>query len=171
MRAGRAWKKHASSSRSVEGAVEIRSGTESTLKHSRKSIEDDIAICPDSERAARDASLVTDVATCRNGPSNRRYPCFRPSGRRHPMPQRSSGERFAASGLEQALENRKNDLIQLEREIGRLTGQIKPLAAMAWARLWLPRKNSWLWLSGCGRVSKNGFATLNCCVIRSRLPE
>ena len=108
----------------LEGAVEIRSGTESTLKHIRKSIDDDIALCPDFERAARDASLVTDVTTAE---TSHQTAATVLSAKRQTAPDAAEIERREVRGqrLEQALENRKNDLIQLEREIGRLTGQIQ----------------------------------------------
>lgn len=108
----------------LEGAVEVRSGTESTLKHIRKSIEDDTALCPDSERAARDASLVTDVTTAETAHQTATTVL---SAKRQTTPDAAEIERreVRTQRLEQALENRKNDLIQLEREIGRLTGQIQ----------------------------------------------
>ena len=108
----------------LEGAVEVRSGTESTIKHIRKSIEDDTALCPDSERAARDASLITDVQTAETAHQTATTVL---SAKRQTTPDAAEIERreVRSQRLEQALENRKNDLIQLEREIGRLTGQIQ----------------------------------------------
>lgn len=108
----------------LEGAVGARSGTESKLEVIRKSIEDDIALCPDSERAARDSSLVTDVTTAEAAHQTAATVL---SAMRQTTPDTAEIERREVRGkrLEQALENRKNDLIQLEREIGRLTGQIQ----------------------------------------------
>jgi DNA repair exonuclease SbcCD ATPase subunit len=108
----------------LEGAVASRSGTESKLELIRKSIEDDIALCPDSERAPRDASLVADVTTAETAQQTAATVL---SAKRQTTPDAAEIERREVRGqrLEQALENRKNDLIQLEREIGRLTGQIQ----------------------------------------------
>jgi hypothetical protein len=108
----------------LEGAVVSRSGTESKLEFIRKSIADDIALCPDSERAARDASLVTNVTTAETVHQTSATVL---SAKRQTTPDAAEIERREVRGqrLEQALENRKNDLIQLEREIGRLTGQIQ----------------------------------------------
>ena len=108
----------------LEGAVGARSGTESKLEVIRKSIEDDIALCPDFERAARDASLVADVTTAETAHQTAATVL---SAKRQTTPDAAEIERreVRCQRLEQALENRKNDLIQLEREIGRLTGQIQ----------------------------------------------
>ncbi len=108
----------------LEGAVGARSGTESKLEVIRKSIEDDIALCPDSDRAARDASLVSDVTTAETAHQTAATVL---SAKWQTTPDAAEIERREVRGqrLEQALENRKNDLIQLEREIGRLTGQIQ----------------------------------------------
>lgn len=108
----------------LEGAVEARSGTESAIKHIRKSVEDDAALCPDSERAARDASLVADIMTAETAYQTATTVL---SAKRQTTPDAAEIERreVRSQRLEQALENRKNDLIQLEREIGRLTGQIQ----------------------------------------------
>lgn len=110
--------------KALEGAVGARSGTESKLEVIRKSIEDDIALCPDSERAARDTSLVTGVTTAETAHQTATTVL---SAKRQMTPDAAEIERREARGqrLEQALENRKDDLIQLEREIGRLTGQIQ----------------------------------------------
>lgn len=108
----------------LEGAVGARSGTESKLEVIRKSIEDDIALCPDSERAARDASLVADVTTAETAHQTAAIVL---SAKQQTAPDTAEVERREArcQRLEQALENRQNDLIELEREIGRLTGQIQ----------------------------------------------
>lgn len=108
----------------LESAVVIRSGTESKLELIRKSIEDDTAICPDAERMARDAVLVADVTTTE---SVHQTTATVLAARRQTAPDNAEIERREArcQRLEQALENRQNDLIELEREIGRLTGQIQ----------------------------------------------
>jgi DNA repair exonuclease SbcCD ATPase subunit len=108
----------------LENAVAARSGTESKLEFIRKSIEDDTAVCPDSERTARDASLLADVTTAETA---HQTSVTLLSAKRQTTPDAVEIERreVRCQRLEQALENRKNDLIQLEREIGRLTGQIQ----------------------------------------------
>ena len=108
----------------LENAVAARSGIESKLEFIRKSIEDDTAICPDSERAARDASLLADVTTAETA---HQTAATLLAAKRQTAPDVVEIERreVRCQRLEQALENRKNDLIQLEREIGRLTGQIQ----------------------------------------------
>ena len=110
--------------KALEGAVGARSGTESKLEVIRKSIEDDIALCPDSERAARDTSLVNEVAAAETA---HQIAVTVLSAKRQTTPDTAEIERreVREKRLEQSLENRKNDLIVLEREIGRLTGQIQ----------------------------------------------
>ena len=108
----------------LENAVAARSGTESKLEFIRKSIEDDTALCPDSERTARDASFLADVTIAETA---HQTSATLLSAKRQTTPDAIEIERreVRCQRLEQALENRKNDLIQLEREIGRLTGQIQ----------------------------------------------
>ena len=108
----------------LETAVETRSGTESKLEFIRKSIEDDTALCPDAERTARDSSLVADVTTAETAHHTAATVL---SAKRQTVPDAAEIERREArcQRLEQALENRQSDLIDLEREIGRLTGQIQ----------------------------------------------
>src|SRR2546422_447665 len=48
----------------VETAVAQRTGAETKLEMVRKSIAEDLALCPDAERAARDAVMVSEVAAC-----------------------------------------------------------------------------------------------------------
>ena len=48
----------------VETAVAQRTGAETKLEMIRKSIAEDLALCPDADRAARDAALVAEVAAC-----------------------------------------------------------------------------------------------------------
>lgn len=108
----------------LEGAVAARSGVESKLEVIRKSMADDTALCPDSERATRDAALVADVTTAETAHQTAAAVL---SAKRQTVPDTAEIERREArcQRLEQALENQKNDLIELEREIGRLTGQIQ----------------------------------------------
>ena len=108
----------------VGDARDARSGTESKLELIRKTIQDDTALCPDSERAARDAALVAEVAAAETVYQTAAAVL---SAKRQTAADATEIERREArcQRLEQALENRKNDLIELEREIGRLTGQIQ----------------------------------------------
>lgn len=108
----------------LEHAVAARSGTESKLDIIRKSIADDLAICPDAERTVRDAALVADVAAAETAHQTSLTVL---SAKRQIVPDVDEIERREArcARLDQALENQKNELIELEREIGRLTGQIQ----------------------------------------------
>lgn len=108
----------------LEGAVEIRSGTRSKLELIRKSIDDDTAICPDTERLARDSALVTDVTAAETAYQTAATVL---AAKRQTVPDAVEIERREARclRLEQALGNRQSDLLELEREIGRLTGQIQ----------------------------------------------
>jgi AAA domain len=108
----------------LEGAVVVRSGTESKLELIRKSIDDDTAICPDAERAARDSALVAEVSTAETAHQTAATVL---SAKRQTVPDTAEIERREARclRLEQALGNRQSDLLDLEREIGRLTGQIQ----------------------------------------------
>ncbi|HTT84135.1 MAG TPA: AAA family ATPase [Rhizomicrobium sp.] len=108
----------------VGDARDARSGTESKLELIRKTIQDDTALCPDTERAARDAALVAEVAAAETAYQTATAVL---SAKRQTAADGAEIERREArcQRLEQALENRRNDLIELEREIGRLTGQIQ----------------------------------------------
>jgi uncharacterized protein YhaN len=108
----------------IETAAVARSGTESKLELVRKSIADDVAVCPDAERTARDVALVADVTTAEAAHQTAATVL---SAKRQTAPDAAEIERREArcQRLEQALQNRQNDLIELEREIGRLTGQIQ----------------------------------------------
>jgi chromosome segregation ATPase len=108
----------------LESAVASRSGTDSKLELIRRTIEDDTAICPDAERVARDAALVADVMTAE---TTHQTAATLLSAKRQTAPDIAEIERrtVRCHRLEKALENRKNNLIELEREIGRLTGQIQ----------------------------------------------
>lgn len=101
-----------------------RSGTESQLQFVLKTVEEDTALCPDNERAAREASLVAEVTRAETVHHNAVAVL---EAKRCSAADAAEIERRDAccQRLEQALENRKNDLIALEREIGRVTGQIQ----------------------------------------------
>jgi AAA domain len=108
----------------LEIAVEARSGTESKIELLRKSIEDELALCPDSERTARDNALVATVITAETA---HQTAAILLSAKRQTAPDGAEIERREArcQRLDEALENRRADLIELQREIGRLTGQIQ----------------------------------------------
>jgi hypothetical protein len=108
----------------LEGAVVIRSGTESKLELIRKSIDDDTAICPDAERLGRDSALMADVTAAETAHQTAATVLL---AKRQTVPDTAEIERREARCLRlgQALENRQSDLLDLEREIGRLTGQIQ----------------------------------------------
>ena len=105
-------------------ARDKRSGTESQLQLVRKTIEADTALCPDSERAAREASFVAELT---NSDATHQTAIAILDTKRSTGADSAEIERRDArcQRLSQALENRKNALIALEREIGRLTGQIQ----------------------------------------------
>lgn len=108
----------------VGDARDKRSGAESQLQLVRKTIDEDTALCPDTERAACEASLVAEVTGAETVHQNALAIL---DAKRSSAADAAEIERREArcQRLEQALENRKNDLIALEREIGRLTGQIQ----------------------------------------------
>jgi len=108
----------------VGDARDKRSGAESQLQLVRKTIDEDTALCPDTERAAREASLVAEVTGAETVHQNAVAIL---DAKRSSAADAAEIERREArcQRLEQALENRKSDLIALEREIGRLTGQIQ----------------------------------------------
>jgi DNA repair exonuclease SbcCD ATPase subunit len=105
-------------------ARDERSGTEAELKLVRKMILDDTALCPDSERAGRETSLVTEIASAEKAHQSAVAIL---DAKRCTAADAAEIERREArcQRLERALENRKNDLIALEREIGQVTGQIQ----------------------------------------------
>ena len=105
-------------------ARDKRSGTESQLQLVRKTIQDDTALCPDAERAAREAAFIAEVTAAETAHQNAVAIL---DAKRSTAADAAEIERREArcQRLQQALENRKNDLIALEREIGRVTGQIQ----------------------------------------------
>jgi hypothetical protein len=110
--------------KALENGVEARSGTQSKVEMIRKTIAEDVALCPDDERAARDASLVGDLAA-----AEKTYEIAETilSFRRAAAPDSIEMERRQArcERLEQAIENQNNELMDLQREIGHLSGQIQ----------------------------------------------
>src|SRR5579883_1172423 len=108
----------------VESAVSARSAVESKLELVRKRIAEDLALCPDAERTARHTALVAEVAAAESKvqTATMTLDALRLSA---PDPSEIERRQMRCARLEQALENRNDDLRQLERDIGRLTGQIQ----------------------------------------------
>jgi len=110
--------------KALENGVEARSGTQSKVDMIRKTIAEDVALCPDDERAARGASLVGDLTA-----AEKAYEIAETilSARRTAAPDSIEIERRQArcERFEQAIENRNSELMNLQREIGRLSGQIQ----------------------------------------------
>jgi DNA repair exonuclease SbcCD ATPase subunit len=108
----------------VETAVAQRTGAETKLEMIRKSIAEDLVLCPDADRAARDAVMVSEVANCETAQQTTDTTL---AAVQQTAPDAAEIERreVRCQRLEQALENRNAELMQLERDIGRLTGQIQ----------------------------------------------
>jgi uncharacterized protein YhaN len=108
----------------LEAAVSERSAVESKLELMRKRIAEDVALCPDADRAARHATLVSEVAAAESKlqTATATVDALRLSA---PDPAEIERRQMRCQRLEQALENRNDELLQLERDIGRLTGQIQ----------------------------------------------
>jgi uncharacterized protein YhaN len=108
----------------VETGVARRTGAETKLEMLRKNIAEDLALCPDADRAARDAAMVSEVAACEAVQQNKATTL---AAVRETAPDAAETERreLRCKRLEQALENHNAELMQLERDIGRLTGQIQ----------------------------------------------
>jgi hypothetical protein len=108
----------------LEDAVAARSAAGSKLELLRKAIAEDVALYPDSERSVRDTTLVTELAAAEAAHQSATTLL---SVKRQTAPDASEIERLEArcQRLDQALKNRNTELIDLEREIGRLTGQIQ----------------------------------------------
>jgi uncharacterized protein YhaN len=109
---------------SVEAAIKAYGGTESTLTLVRKTIADDVALCPDADRSAREAGLVMDVTKAETTHQNAATLL---SAKRQTVPDSSEIERreTRCQRLDQALENRRKERVELEGDIGRFTGQIQ----------------------------------------------
>jgi uncharacterized protein YhaN len=110
--------------KALESALEARSGAESKLEILRSRIAEDVALCPDAERQARDAALVSQVT---DAEAAHQTASATLAAKRQTAPDADEIERRQArcNRLEQALANRNDELRQLERDIGRLTGQIQ----------------------------------------------
>jgi DNA repair exonuclease SbcCD ATPase subunit len=110
--------------KALESALEARSGAESKLEILRNRIAEDVALCPDAERQARDAALVSQVT---DAEAAHQTASATLAAKRQTAPDADEIERRQArcNRLEQALANRNDELRQLERDIGRLTGQIQ----------------------------------------------
>jgi AAA domain len=108
----------------LETAVRDRSGIDSKLELLRQTIAADLAFCPDAERAARHAALVAEVTKAE---ASHQTAAAAVDARRLTAPDSAEIERRQMRGdrLEQALANRNDEIRQLERDIGRLTGQIQ----------------------------------------------
>jgi DNA repair exonuclease SbcCD ATPase subunit len=108
----------------VETAVGQRTGAETKLEMLRKTIAEDVAVCPDVDRSARDAVLVSEVAACETAQQTKATAL---AAVRETAPDSAEIERreLRCLRLERALENHNAELMQLERDIGRLTGQIQ----------------------------------------------
>jgi uncharacterized protein YhaN len=108
----------------VETAVAQRTGAETKLEMIRKSIVEDVALCSDADRVARDAAMVSEVAACEVAQQTKATTL---AAVRQTAPDAAEIERreLRCQRLEQALENHNAELMQLERDIGRLTGQIQ----------------------------------------------
>lgn len=108
----------------VETAVAQRSAAETKLEMVRKNIAEDLVLCPDADRAARDAAMVSEVAACEVAQQNKATTL---AAVRQTAPDAAEIERreLRCQRLEQALENNNAELMQIERDIGRLTGQIQ----------------------------------------------
>jgi hypothetical protein len=99
-------------------------GAETKLEMVRKTIAEDLALCRDADRAARDAAMVADVAACEAAHETKITTL---AAVRQKAPDAAETERreLRCQRLEQALANHNDELMQLERDIGRLTGQIQ----------------------------------------------
>jgi hypothetical protein len=108
----------------VETAVAQRSGAETRIEMIRKSIAEDIVLCPDADRAGRDTAMVAEVAACE---AVQRTKATTLAALQQTAPDAAEIERpeLRCQRLEQALENHNAELMQLERDIGHLTGQIQ----------------------------------------------
>jgi uncharacterized protein YPO0396 len=110
--------------KAVETAVAQRTGAETELEMVRKSIAEDVALCPDADRAARDAAMVSEVAGCEVALQTKVTTL---AAVHQTAPDATEIERreLRCERREQSLANHNAELMQLERDIGRLTGQIQ----------------------------------------------
>ena len=110
--------------KAVETAVASRSGAETKQEMIRKSIAEDLALCPDADRAARDAAMVAEVAASETAQQTKATTL---AAVQQTAPDAAEIERreLRCQRLEQAIDNHNAELMQHERDIGRLTGQIQ----------------------------------------------
>jgi hypothetical protein len=108
----------------VEQGVEARSRAESKLELVRKSISEDLAMCSDADRRAREEALFHEVTSLEAG---HQMAVAVLEAKRQTTPDAAEIERreVRCERLEQAIENQKNELMELERDIGLITGQIQ----------------------------------------------
>jgi chromosome segregation ATPase len=108
----------------VESAVAERTGAETKLEMIRKSIAEDLALCPDADRAARNAAIVAEVTACEVAQQTKAATL---AAVRATAPDAAEIERrkLRSERLEQAFDNHNAELMQLERDVGRLSGQIQ----------------------------------------------
>lgn len=110
--------------KAVETAVAQRADASSKCELVRKSVIEDLVLCPDADRAARDAALVADVAGAETALQTKTATLAAVQQRAPDLAETERRE-LRCARLEKALENHNAELISLERDIGRLTGQIQ----------------------------------------------
>jgi DNA repair exonuclease SbcCD ATPase subunit len=110
--------------KALEAAVAQRADASTKLELVRKSIIEDLVLCPDAARAARDAALIADVAAAETALQTKAATLAAVQQRAPDLAETERRE-LRCARLEKALENHNAELISLERDIGRLTGQIQ----------------------------------------------
>ena len=150
----------------VETAVAHRTGAETKLGIVRKSIAEDLALCPDADRTARDAAMVSEVAACEAAQQTKATTL---AVVRQTAPDAAKIERreLRCQRLDQALENHNAELMQLERDIGRLTARFRRREATASAKPTRRRKSSASSPSASMPASKSASPCSNCCATQS----
>jgi uncharacterized protein YhaN len=108
----------------VESAVKVRSATETKLELLQKAVADDTALCPDDERSARHSNLL-DAVTAAAATHQTATTVLDAARQQAPDTVEIERRESRVQRLEQAANNQKQDLMLLERDIGRLTGQIQ----------------------------------------------
>jgi len=108
----------------MEAAVVHRSAVESELIALRKMLDQDLALCSDAQRAERQREIAAALAAA---DSEHQAAIALLAARRAQSPDLHEIERLElrCERLKQAQDNRRNELMTLEREIGQLTGQIE----------------------------------------------
>jgi uncharacterized protein YhaN len=108
----------------LENAVEARSAVVSKLEMVRMNLAEELALCPDADRAVREAALVQDVARAEAAyrTANTTLVAMRTAT---PDPAEIERREARCERLEQALANQNDQIRQLEHDIGRLTGQVQ----------------------------------------------